>query len=126
MGEATGGEVLVKDLPNVRVGKIFGRAERLVQSYWDRAHALKWARERSGMALARGQARTMTGFRRARYIVWPASRGGRSAIDEYETRGGGADAQVTGLNLPQKCTVRFCDRSNTVIALKARSSGVHG
>ena len=32
VGEATGGEVLVKDLPNVRVGKLFGRAEWLVQS----------------------------------------------------------------------------------------------
>ena len=32
MGEVTGGEVLVKDLPNVMVGKLFGRAEWLVQS----------------------------------------------------------------------------------------------
>ena len=31
VGEATGGEGLVKDLPNVRVGKLFGLAERLVQ-----------------------------------------------------------------------------------------------
>jgi hypothetical protein len=32
MGEATGGEVLVEDLLNIRGGKFFDHAEQLVQS----------------------------------------------------------------------------------------------
>ena len=81
------------------------------------------------MALARGQAQTTTYFRGVRYTVWPASRGGRSAISEEGARGGweegrgGADAPVTVLYLLHECTVRFCNRSNTVTALKVPLSG---
>ena len=96
---------------------------------WDRAGASKWTRERFGMALARGQARTTTYVRGVRYTVWPASIGERSAISEEGARGGweegrgGADAPVTVLYLLHECTVRFCNRSNTVTALKVLLSG---
>ena len=60
---------------------------------WDRARASKWARERFGMALARGQAQTTTYFQ-VRYTLWPAFRRGRSAISEEGARGGRAGRGV--------------------------------